>query len=68
VRDPAVHAAVLREVRAAIRPSGVRAVRAALSPLKGPAGNVEFFYELRRTGEEIDDALIDSLVTQAHQP
>jgi 23S rRNA (cytidine1920-2'-O)/16S rRNA (cytidine1409-2'-O)-methyltransferase len=68
VRDPAVHAAVLREVRDAIRPSGVRAVRAALSPLKGPAGNVEFFYELRRTGEELDDARIDALVEEAHQP
>ena len=68
VRDPAVHAAILREVRDAIRAAGVQVVRAALSPLKGPAGNVEFFYELRRAGDEIDDARIDRLVAEAHQP
>jgi 23S rRNA (cytidine1920-2'-O)/16S rRNA (cytidine1409-2'-O)-methyltransferase len=68
VRDPAVHAAVLREVRDAVRESGLRAIRAALSALKGPAGNVEFFYELRRDGEEVDDARIDALVDEAHQP
>jgi 23S rRNA (cytidine1920-2'-O)/16S rRNA (cytidine1409-2'-O)-methyltransferase len=51
VRDPAVHAAILREVRDAVRAAGVRAVQAAISPLRGPAGNAEFFYELRRPDE-----------------
>jgi 23S rRNA (cytidine1920-2'-O)/16S rRNA (cytidine1409-2'-O)-methyltransferase len=68
VRDPAVHSAVLREVRDAVRARGVRVVRAAVSPLKGPAGNVEFFYELHRDGEEVDDARLDALVDEAHQP
>jgi 23S rRNA (cytidine1920-2'-O)/16S rRNA (cytidine1409-2'-O)-methyltransferase len=68
VRDATVHVAVLREVRDAMHAHGVRAVRAAVSPLKGPAGNSEFFYELRRDGEEVDDARIDALVAQAHQP
>ncbi|MBV8579766.1 MAG: TlyA family RNA methyltransferase [Candidatus Eremiobacteraeota bacterium] len=66
VRDPAVHAAILREVRDAVRETGVRAVAAALSPLRGPAGNVEFFYELRRDGDEVDDARLDALVHEAH--
>ncbi|MBV8369259.1 MAG: TlyA family RNA methyltransferase [Candidatus Eremiobacteraeota bacterium] len=66
VRDPAVHAAVLCEVRDALRAAGVRVVRAAVSPLKGPAGNVEFFYELRRTGAEVSDAQLDALVAEAH--
>jgi len=66
VRDPATHAAILREVRDAVRETGVRVVRAALSPLRGPAGNVEFFYELRRQGEEVSDALLDALVDDAH--
>lgn len=66
VRDPAVHAEILREVRAAVRDTGVRAVAAALSPLRGPAGNVEFFYELRRDGAEVGDARLDVLVTEAH--
>jgi 23S rRNA (cytidine1920-2'-O)/16S rRNA (cytidine1409-2'-O)-methyltransferase len=68
VRDPAVHAAILREVRDAVRDAGVRAVAATLSPLRGPAGNVEFFYELRREGEEVDDARLDAVVTEAHAP
>jgi len=55
VRDPAVHAAVLREVRDAVRAAGVRAVRAAVSPLRGPAGNAEFFFELRRPNVIVPD-------------
>ena len=66
VRDPAVHAAILREVRDAVRATGVRAVRAAVSPLRGPAGNAEFFYELRREGPEVDDARLDALVAEVH--
>ncbi len=66
VRDPEVHAAILREVRDAIREHGVHAVRAALSPLRGPAGNVEFFFEIRRDGPDVDDAALDALVAEAH--
>jgi 23S rRNA (cytidine1920-2'-O)/16S rRNA (cytidine1409-2'-O)-methyltransferase len=66
VRDATVHAAVLREVRDAVRSSGLRVVAAALSPLRGPAGNVEFFYELRRAGDEVDDTRLDALVADAH--
>jgi 23S rRNA (cytidine1920-2'-O)/16S rRNA (cytidine1409-2'-O)-methyltransferase len=68
VRDPAVHAAILREVRDAVRDTGVRAVAATVSPLRGPAGNVEFFYELRRDGDEVGDARLDALVGEAHAP
>jgi 23S rRNA (cytidine1920-2'-O)/16S rRNA (cytidine1409-2'-O)-methyltransferase len=67
VRDAAVHAAIVREVRDAVRPIGVRVVGAVLSPLRGPAGNVEFFYELRRDGDEVDDARLDALVDEAHR-
>jgi 23S rRNA (cytidine1920-2'-O)/16S rRNA (cytidine1409-2'-O)-methyltransferase len=67
VRDPAVHAAVLREVRDAIALTGVRVVDAALSPLRGPAGNVEFFYRLAREGEGVGDARLDALVQEAHR-
>jgi 23S rRNA (cytidine1920-2'-O)/16S rRNA (cytidine1409-2'-O)-methyltransferase len=67
VRDPAVHAAILREVRDALPALGVVATAAALSPLRGPAGNVEFFYRIERTGAAIDDARIDALVADAHR-
>lgn len=66
VRDPAVHAAVLREVRDAVRANGVRVVAAAVSPLRGPSGNVEFFYRIERDGDEVGDARLDALVTEAH--
>ncbi len=66
VRDAAVHGAILREVRDAVRRAGVRVTAATLSPLRGPAGNVEFFYELRRSGSEVDDARLDALVAEAH--
>jgi len=66
VRDPAVHAAVLRELRAALEALGVHVVDASVSPLRGPAGNVEFFYRLSRAGESIDDARLAALVVAAH--
>jgi 23S rRNA (cytidine1920-2'-O)/16S rRNA (cytidine1409-2'-O)-methyltransferase len=68
VRDAAVHAAVLREVRDAVRALGLRAVRGAVSPLRGPAGNAEFFYELRRDGDDVSDGDIDALVAEVHGP
>jgi len=66
VRDPAVHAAVLHEVRAALAAGGAIAVDATLSPLRGPAGNVEFFFRLARGGTAIADARLDALVARAH--
>jgi 23S rRNA (cytidine1920-2'-O)/16S rRNA (cytidine1409-2'-O)-methyltransferase len=66
VRDPAVHAAVLREVRDGVRAGGVRVVGATVSPLRGPAGNVEFFYRMARTGDEVGDAALDALVERVH--
>ncbi len=67
VRDPAVHRAILREVRDALPAFGLVAVAAALSPLRGPAGNVEFFYRIVTDGYPLDDARIDALVAEAHR-
>jgi 23S rRNA (cytidine1920-2'-O)/16S rRNA (cytidine1409-2'-O)-methyltransferase len=61
VRDPAVHAAILREVRAAVETLGAHVVDACASPLRGPAGNREFFYRIERGGRPVDDALLDAL-------
>jgi len=68
VRDPGAHGEILREVRDGVRDTGVKVVNAVLSRLRGPAGNVEFFYELRRTGDEIGDDVLDRLVAEAHAP
>jgi 23S rRNA (cytidine1920-2'-O)/16S rRNA (cytidine1409-2'-O)-methyltransferase len=62
VRDPDVHRAILREVRDAIEALGAHAIDVCRSPLVGPAGNVEFFYRIERSGTAVDDARIDALV------
>ena len=59
VRDPSVHRAILGEVRAAVAGLGLVPVALAPSPLRGPAGNVEFFVLVRRAGEPYDDAAIE---------
>jgi 23S rRNA (cytidine1920-2'-O)/16S rRNA (cytidine1409-2'-O)-methyltransferase len=61
VRDRAVHAAILREVRDALDALGARATDVCRSPLVGPAGNVEFFYRIERTGSSVDDARIAAI-------
>jgi 23S rRNA (cytidine1920-2'-O)/16S rRNA (cytidine1409-2'-O)-methyltransferase len=67
VRDPQVHRAILHEVRDALPALGLVAVAATVSPLRGPAGNSEFFYHIAASGTAIDDARIDALVAEAHQ-
>jgi 23S rRNA (cytidine1920-2'-O)/16S rRNA (cytidine1409-2'-O)-methyltransferase len=66
VRDPAVHLEILREVRASIEALGALVVDACASPLKGPAGNVEFFYRIERAGTPVDDARLEALVAEAN--
>lgn len=67
VRDPALHRSVLREVRDALAADGIFAVDATYSPLRGPAGNIEFFFLLRSTGIPVDDAFLDGIVDAAHE-
>lgn len=64
VRDPAVHCAVLTEVRDAAARLGLLAVGLTASPLLGPAGNREFLMLLRRSGEPVTDAMIAQLVAE----
>lgn len=66
VRDPQTHRAVLREFRAAIAPLGLGMAAAMVSPLRGPAGNVEFLVELRRGPHRLSDEDLDRLVDEAH--
>lgn len=66
VRDAGVHRDVLRNVRDALAQGGLVAVALLASPLRGPAGNREFFLELRAAGEPVADARIDEVVAGAH--
>jgi len=60
VREPGVHRAILREVRAAIENLGLVPVAVAPSRLRGPAGNVEFFTLVRFAGEAYGDKAVDA--------
>jgi hypothetical protein len=44
----------------------VHAIEACGSPLRGPAGNVEFFFRIARDGTPVDDERIDALVVEAN--
>jgi 23S rRNA (cytidine1920-2'-O)/16S rRNA (cytidine1409-2'-O)-methyltransferase len=54
VRDPAVHARVLRRVAAAVREHGREVHGLTPSPLRGPAGNREFLLLLRTGPSGLD--------------
>jgi 23S rRNA (cytidine1920-2'-O)/16S rRNA (cytidine1409-2'-O)-methyltransferase len=64
VRDKAVHAAVLREIRDAMADLGMGAVALTASPLLGPAGNREFLLRLRRGSTSISDEVIDAVASE----
>lgn len=70
VRDASVHAASLRRVAEAAVAVGWRPAGVAASPLRGPAGNVEFLLHLVPDGEESApaglDAQIRAAVAEAH--
>jgi 23S rRNA (cytidine1920-2'-O)/16S rRNA (cytidine1409-2'-O)-methyltransferase len=64
VRDPAVHRAILRELRQGIAAIGLVPVELAASPLVGPAGNREFLMLVRRQGEPFGDARIEAVLAE----
>ena len=61
VRDPAVRATIVREVRDAIAKLDLVVIGAVRSSLRGPAGNVEVFFRIERTGKPVDDATLASV-------
>jgi len=67
VRDPAVHMDVLREVRGGAAARGVRLARVEASPLRGPAGNIEFLgLFLPGTGPVTSDEELAAVVARVH--
>ena len=50
---------MLAETRAAVAELGLVPAAVARSPLRGPAGNVEFFMLIRTAGETFDDAALE---------
>ena len=66
VRDPETHRSVLRTLREVVGALGLVPVALAASPLLGPAGNREFFMELRRDGEAFDDARLQAVLGEGN--
>jgi len=71
VKDPAVHRAVLHEVLAWALSNGLQVNGVIASPLRGPAGNVEFLaYFVLRSGEHFGrvqdrlEAALDKLIEE----
>jgi 23S rRNA (cytidine1920-2'-O)/16S rRNA (cytidine1409-2'-O)-methyltransferase len=64
VRKPGLRRAALGEVIAVARDLGLVLRGAVASPLPGPAGNVEYFLLLARTGTDVGDAVLDAAVTE----
>jgi 23S rRNA (cytidine1920-2'-O)/16S rRNA (cytidine1409-2'-O)-methyltransferase len=65
VRDPAVHARVLREVAVAGLEWGAETVGAADSGLPGPKGNREFFLHLAQSPQPTLPARLDDWIADA---
>ncbi|HWP28777.1 MAG TPA: TlyA family RNA methyltransferase [Chloroflexota bacterium] len=68
VRDPAVHAAVLRDLAHWAAEHGLAVVNMTASPLRGPAGNVEFFMHLVQASQAAPPApepLIEAALREA---
>jgi len=62
VRDPAVHRAVMHEVRDGLRAAGLHVVDVMRSPLTGADGNVEFLVHCDARGPALDDEHLDAVV------
>jgi 23S rRNA (cytidine1920-2'-O)/16S rRNA (cytidine1409-2'-O)-methyltransferase len=67
VHDPRLHERTVREVIEAFEGCGLRCVQLAFSPIKGPAGNIEFL--LGATSGDGDAPAIDvaGVVARAHE-
>jgi 23S rRNA (cytidine1920-2'-O)/16S rRNA (cytidine1409-2'-O)-methyltransferase len=70
VRDSAVHREVLQTVLSAARENGLIPLGLTVSPLRGPAGNVEFLAWLRRGGpteRSIEDLVASAMSEPGYQ-
>jgi 23S rRNA (cytidine1920-2'-O)/16S rRNA (cytidine1409-2'-O)-methyltransferase len=65
VRDPAVWLDTLHGVTSALLHAGTGIMGAMVSPLTGPAGNVEFLVHARKGGAVTEPAAVDRLLSDA---
>lgn len=68
VRDPQVHKMVLHKIYDFCCDNGFCLLDADYSPVKGPEGNIEYLFTLRKSGEEpqVTPDQLDKVVTNSH--
>jgi len=68
VRDPSVHCEVLHKCIKAAQQSGFVCTDICFSPITGPEGNIEFFINLKKSGEALPTLAetVKQVVTEAH--
>ena len=69
VRDPAVHAAVLRDMLGFVRTTGWAAAGLTHSPVRGPEGNIEFLLRLlprENARNEVEEGAIEGVISSAY--
>lgn len=69
VKDPKIHLQVLRNVQRYAQENGFSVAAADHSPIKGPEGNIEYLYYLKKEQEVsagLDDTQLKHLVETAH--
>ena len=67
IRDPAVHKAVLDDIVALAKEQGFTILGLTFSPVKGPAGNIEFLGHLTLADKEGIEPDTADVVAQAHK-
>ena len=67
VRDPKVHADVIKKVVAFAKAEGFGIAGLDFSPIKGPEGNIEYLLHLTLGDDDaVSEAMIDELVSRSH--
>ena len=67
VRDPKVHADVIKKVVAFAKEEGFGIAGLDFSPIKGPEGNIEYLLHLTMGSDDaVSEAMIDDLVSKSH--
>ena len=67
VRDPKVHAGVIKKVVAFAKTEGFGIAGLDFSPIKGPEGNIEYLLHLTLGDDDaVSEAMIDELVSRSH--
>ena len=66
VRDPNIHIEVIHNAFNYAHDNGLSVLGLTYSPIKGPEGNIEYLYLLKKDTQDIDDDIIDKTVAAAH--